>query len=216
MNPSEQCDAAFKEAVLSKCFDALAAAGFTRYRKEAADWELANGFHCWIGLNTGLRAESVDVNPFVGVHVVPIEKLWTAMKSGKYPGKYSRGHATYARHMGELTPNEGAFRFTRKTDVEAEAARLAKLYATAGLSYAKSIGSYERLLPLLQDRVDTLGAYPERVASCLYLMSRKDEARAFVEKFLPEHHNYFEGFAIPFLKFLDREGSKTSTTAMSH
>jgi len=216
VSPTERCDAAFKQAVLVRCYEALVAAGFTRFRKEAADWPLANEFHCWTGLNTGLSVESVDVNPFVGVHVVPIEKLWTAVKSGKYPSKYSRGHATYARHMGELAPDEMAFRFTRKTDVEAEAARLAKLYATVGLGYAKSIGSYERLLPLLQDRVGMLGAYPERVASCLYLMGRKHEARGFVEKFLPEHRNYFEGFAVPFLKFLEREGPKGSATTMAH
>ncbi len=216
LNQTQQCDAAFKNEVLATCYDALAAVGFTRFRKEAADWPLENGFHCWTGLNTGLGEESVDVNPFVGVHAVPIEKLWTGLKSGKYPGKYSRGHATYARHMGELAPDVVAFRFTRKTDVESEAARLAKLYATVGLNYAKSIASYERLRSLLEDRVDMLGAYPERFASCLYLMGRKDEARGFVEKFLLEHRDYFEGFAVPFLKYMDREGVRVRTTKAAH
>jgi hypothetical protein len=57
-------------------------------------------------------------------------------------------------------------------------------------------------LPLLQERIEMLGAYPERVACCLYLMGRKDEARAFVEDFLPKNRDYFEGFAVPFLKKL--------------
>lgn len=202
MSAVEKCDAAYKRVVLLKCYEALEAAGFARYRKEDVDWPLSNGFHCWVGLNTGLEPEYVEINPFVGVHVVPIEKLWTSKKTGKYPGKYSRSTATYAVHMGELVPKEPVFRFTRQTDVEAEAARLARLYVSIGLAYAKSIGSYEQLLPLLQERAPMLGAYPERVAACLYLMDRKDEARSFVENFLKEHRDYFEGFAVPFLKLL--------------
>ena len=160
---------------------------------------MQHGFHCWVGLNTGLEKEHLDINPFIGVHVVPIMKLYTSLEGRGY----SRSTATYAVHMGELTPKEQVFRFTRKTDVAAEADRLARLYADVGLSYALSIGTYELLLPLLRDRVPMLGAYPERVASCLYLMGRKDEARSFVEEFLKEHQDYFEGFAVPFLKMLN-------------
>lgn len=202
MSASEHCNAAYKRTVLLACYDALEAVGFTRYRKEAVDWPLGNGFHCWVGLNSGVEQEHVSVNPFVGLHVVPIEKLWASTKIGKYPGKYSRSTATYAVHMGTLTPHEPVFEFTSQINVEAEAARLAHLYATTGLRYAESIASYEQLLPLLEERLPMLGAYPERVASCLYLMGRKDEARVFVEEFLKEHRDYFEGFAIPFLKLL--------------
>jgi hypothetical protein len=159
-------------------------------------------FHCWVGLNTNLEKEHFDINPFVGVHVVPIEKLWTGLKTGRYPGKYNRSHATYAVHMGEIATNELIFRFTPETDVDYEAKRLARLYSEVGLSYALSIGSYERLLPLLRERVPMLGAYPERVACCLYLMGRKEEARLFVQDFLQDHHDYFGGFAVPFLKQL--------------
>lgn len=203
MGSVERCDAAFKRAVLLVCCDALETAGFTRFRKENVDWPLEVGFNCWVGLNNNLEEEYFQINPFVGIHVVSIEKLWTSFKSsGKYPAKYDRGHATYALHMGELAPEERAFRFTRQTDVEREAKRLAHLYATVGLSYARSIATYERLLPLLQERVPMLGAYPEQVAACLYLMDRKEEARTFVEDFLKTHRDYFEGFAVPFLKRL--------------
>lgn len=208
MSVDRPCDAGFKQEVLLKCYDALEAVGFTRYRKQDVDWPMEDGFHCWVGLNTGLEKEHLDINPFVGVHVVPIEKIWNGIKIGKYPGKYRRSTATYAVHMGELVPKEPIFRFTRETDIAAEADRLARLYADAGLSYALSIGTYERLLPLLQERVPMLGAYPERVASCLYLMGREQDARSFVESFLPNHRDYFEGFADPFLKMLaDRESN---------
>lgn len=202
MNTGSRSDSAYKHVVLEKCYGALEAVGFTRYRKGGVDWPLGSNFHCWVGLNAGLRPEYIEINPFVGVHVVSIEKLWTSKKIGKYPGKYDRGVATYAVHMGELVPNEPAFRFSWQTDVEEEAARLARLYVSVGLDYAQLIASYEQLLPLLYDRVPMLGGYPERVAVCLYLMDRKEEAHAFVEGFLKERRDYFEGFAVSFLKLL--------------
>lgn len=202
MNVSERCDASYKQVVRQHCYDALAEAGFTRFRKEGVDWPMEHGVHCWVGLNATVEAGYISVNPFVGVHVVPVEKL-ISIKVGKYPMKYDRRVATFAVHMGQLTPNARAFHFTQQTDLKAEAARLARLYTDVGLSYALSIGTYELLLPLLLDRVPMLGAYPERVAACLYLMCRKDEARAFVEDFLKENRDYFEGFAVPFLKMLN-------------
>jgi len=198
MTATQRCDAVYKQAVLLKCYDALAAAGFTRYRKEDVDWPLENGFHCWVGLNTALYAEYVQINPFVGVHVVPIMKLYTALEGRKY----SRSIATYAMHMGLIAPHEPVFKFTRQIDIDAEATRMARLYAGPGLAYAKSIATYENLLPLLQDRVPMLGAYPERVAACLYLMGRKHEAQSFVENFLQSNRDYFEGFAVPFLELV--------------
>lgn len=202
MTMNERCDATYRRFVRQHCYDALAEAGFIRFRKEGVDWPMEHGFHCWVGLNTAIEPEHISINPFVGVHVVPIEKL-ISIKTGKYPMKYDRRVATYAMHMGELAPQERVFEFTRDTDVAAEANRLARLYSDAGLSYALSIGTYERLLPLLRDRVPMLGAYPERVASCLYLMGREEDARSFVESFLNEHQDYFEGFAAPFLKMLN-------------
>lgn len=190
------CNAEFKNHVRIKCYEVLAGVGFTRYRKEDVDWPLDKIFHGWVGLNTGLYDDYVEINPFVGIHVVPIMKLYTGLEGRKY----SRSVATYAIHMGELVPKVPAFEFTRETDIEAEAKRLAQLYLDHGLPYAKSLASYEALLPLLKERVDMLGAYPERVASCLYLMGRIEEAREFTESFLAKKKDYFEGFAIPFLQ----------------
>jgi hypothetical protein len=201
MTSSERCDAAFRQSVLRQCYDALTEVGFNRYSKTGVDWPLGNGFNCWVGLNNVLEPQYVEVNPFVGVHVEPIEQL-TSIKSGKYPKKYDRGIATYAVYMGDLAPSEPEFRFTRQTDIKKEATRLARLYVNVGLPYVESISTYERLLPLLESRVSMLGGYPESKAACLYLMDRKSEARAFAEDFLKTHRDYFEGFALPFLKML--------------
>lgn len=205
-----RCDAQFKKAVMLKVYDAFEAAGFTRFRKEGVDWPLHDGFHAWVGLNTALYPDRVDITPNVGVHVVPIHKLYTSLDKGKYVTPYDRRVATYAINIGTLDAagDERAFAFGPQQSeafIDAECRRLARIYATAGLEYARSIASYEALLPLLQENVDSLGGYPERVACCLYLMGRKTEARQFVEEFLERHRDYFEGFAVPFLAMLEAE-----------
>jgi hypothetical protein len=194
------CDKAFRQEVREACYAALIRAGFKRYRKNGIDRDLGNGFRCWIGLNTALFSSHVEINPFVGLHVVPLEKLWTSLKSGKYPGKYDRGVATISVHLGVLRPDEKAFCFERRTNLDVEANRLAKLYEDVGMSFAREIASYEALLPLLQQRVELLGGFPERFACCLYIMGRREEAREFVPEFCSAHRDYFEGFADPFLR----------------
>ena len=210
---TEKCDAAFKQSIILKCYDELERVGFTRFRKESVDWPLHNGFHSWVGLNTGLDRDRLCIEPFTGVHVVPLDRLWESIQVGKWPGKYSRSVATYAVHMGELdsAKDEPAFAFTpqqSKGFVDSEVHRLANLYATVGLDFARSLASYESLLPLLIDRVPMLGGYPQRVASCLYLMNRRAEARQFVEEFLSSNRDIFEGFALPFLAKLEAEGEQ--------
>ena len=190
------------------CLDALEAEGFTRYRKGDVDWPIENGFHCWVGLSVGLYPDRVKLLPNVGIHVVPIMRLYTSLEGRKY----DRGVATYAANMGQLEAiaDQRAFAFAPQQSAEfvsSECKRLARLYATAGLDFARSLASYEALLPRLQGLVPTLGGHPEQVASCLYMMGRKGEARAFVEDFLAKERDYFQSFATPFLKMLDDEGA---------
>jgi hypothetical protein len=207
----ERCDAAYKKEVLLGCHDALERRGFKRFRKEAIDWPLENGFHCWVGLNTGLYANYVEINPYCGVHSVNIEKLWTSLKRGNYPAKYDRAAATYAVHLGEIAPSEKVFRFSRSINLETEANRLADLYVRVGLPFARSIANYESILPHLKDRLEGLGGIPERVASCLFLMGHEEEAQSFVRGFLLGHEDYFQGFAIPFLKMVEEIRGKAGS-----
>lgn len=208
MTVATRCDAKFKKQIRLACYAALEQQGFTRFRKEGVDWPLHEGFHAWVGLNTALEPDRVEILPFVGVHVVPLWKFIAEMEGSKY----DRGIATYGINMGllESIADERAFAFAPHQSegfIASECQRLAHLYATAGIEYARSIASYEALLPLLREHVDRLGGYPERVASCLYLMGRKEEARKFVEDFSRTRYgSYIEDFAIPFLQKLDREG----------
>jgi tetratricopeptide (TPR) repeat protein len=194
----QKCTAAFKKEVIHKCNEALVAAGFTRHSKDWVDLPFDKTFYAWVGLNTGLYDEYVQVNPFVGVHVEPVMKLVAKILRRKY----SRSVATYAIHMGELAAKTQGFAFTPTTDIETEAARLAQLYVEIGLPYSRSIASYDALLPLLKSRVGLLGGYPERVASCLYLMGRFDEARQFIEELLISDEEYARRFSDCFFEML--------------
>lgn len=200
VNLGRRCDAVFSQAVLLKCYDALSMAGFVRFRKGGLDWPLRAGFRCSVGFDSVLEQGHLAINPFVGVNVVPIMIFCTSLERRKY----HRSVSTYALDMGELKPREPIFRFTRHSDVAAVVARLVSLYTSAGLAYARSIGNYESLLPLLQSRVGMLGQYPQRTAACLYLMGRKDEARSFTETIRARHRGYFEAFAVSFMELLDR------------
>jgi hypothetical protein len=197
-------DAAFKKRIHLQCLEALQAAGFTRYRTLDVDWPIEHGFHCWVSPNTALYPDRVKVFPLVGLHVVPIEKLWKKLTDRKY----DRGVATYAINMGQLegVADERAFAFGPEQSAEfiaSEIRRLASLYAGAGLGFARSMASYEALLPRLRERISSLGAFPERTASCLHLMGRSAEARVFVRDFLVKEEDYFRAFAVPFLQMLD-------------
>ncbi|MBC2653213.1 hypothetical protein [Novosphingobium aerophilum] len=205
-----RCDASFRDTVVDRCLAALVSAGFKRLRKNSVYWPIRDGFYCWVGLNQGLYSNYLYIEPFVGVHVEPIARLYSKLDKGKYAIKYDRGVATYSVHLGELSgaSDEPKFLFEPQHSekfINDEAGRLAQLYIKFGLPFAESIASYEALLPMLQERLPMLNGYPQRVASCLYLMGRIDAAREFVEGFLSENREVFEGFAIPFLAMVRSE-----------
>jgi hypothetical protein len=189
-----------KDELLRQCYDAPVNAGFESFRSQNVDMPLTSNVRCWVGLNTKLTSEYVEINPFIGVHFMDIERMWTSLKAGKYRSKCDRAIATYSVHMGKLAPQEQIFRFSDLDDIEAGALRLSALYSDVGLKYAKSISSYEALLPHLIDRSSALGGYPERRACCLYIMTRFVDAADFVRGFLKDRQDYFEGFAAPFLE----------------
>ncbi|MBB4101055.1 hypothetical protein [Sphingomonas kyeonggiensis] len=202
-----KCDAKFKESVLGICLDALESAGFRRYRKDAVDWPVGKDFNAWVGLNTGLYEDRVEIGPFVGVHAARIEKMWMGLLGRKYPGPYGRA-ATYSINIGEIDgaadlPTFAFAPWQSKRFIESEAIRLAEIYQSIGLGFSKSISSYESLLPLISQKVTMLGGCPERVACCIYIMGDMRGARQFVEGFLREEPDAFDAFARVFLKMLD-------------
>ena len=121
--------------------------------------------------------------------------------------KYNRGVATIAMPLGTLCPDELQIVFTPEEPAEPEAERLVGLYVKHAVPWYKEHQSYEAILPYLFDGVESLGGYPERVASAYYLMGRTQEARQFTLDFLTKEEEYFAPFAKPFLKLLDEESA---------
>jgi hypothetical protein len=202
-----KCDAQFKKHVLDCCYQSLQNVGFRRRRKHDADWPLSPAFTAWVGLNTGLYSDRLEINPYVGVHAPEVEKLRMKLSGLQYPGR-SGPSATYAKNIGELdaAKQERVFSFQAhltEEDIGAEAKRLARLLQTTGLAYSKSIASYETLLPLMRERVGMLGGYPQRVCCCLHLMGLRSEARAFAEHLSREEPEALGSFAAAFIEFLD-------------
>jgi hypothetical protein len=199
-NLTRRCDSAFENAVLRRCYTALSAAGFVRFQKGAVDWPFDADFHCWVGLEAALKKDHVMITPLFGLHAVPIMKLCATLERKRY----RRAAPTYVNDAAELTSHAPPFRFTRHSDIDAVAARVARLYARVGLARAKSIAHYESLLPLLQARVGLLPEYPQRAAACLYLMGRTEEARSFTQRYRAGHGDTLEDFAVAFTALLDR------------
>ncbi len=205
-----KCDAAFKKQILSKCYDALESIGFTRFNKNGVDWPLGEGFNCWVGLNSALHSDRVELVPNIGLHVEPVERMiFETDQSGNFP-KYNRKVATYAFNIGTIDSisDEPAFAFSPNQSnsfLESECERLAYLYTNNGLEYVRTLASYDALAPLLKEYVNSLGGNPERYAVCLYLLGLKHESMNFLENFPEQYKSYIQGFAVPFIAKIQSE-----------
>lgn len=173
------------KAVSEACEDALVRHGFQRLRRHSVAWAFSKDFLGWIGLNVGNYPTHVQINPFVGIHCVPLMKPIEEISGNKYQlGRY----ATYAVHLGEVCDEGlGGFLFPEGSDIEPVAERLAVAVCQHGVPYMQTLADYEALLPLLQEREAMRGGYPERVAVCLVLLGRQVEAHAYLDAKLKEY-----------------------------
>src|SRR5690606_15085843 len=165
----------------------------------------------WVGLNIGNHGEWVRVNPNIGIHCVPVEKLWRDLVGDK-SRPYKRGEfATVSVPLGMLCPdNIDAVEFTIRGPLEGEARRLAMLIGEYGVPWMVENASYEALVPLLEAQFSHLPNYPERLAGAYYYAGNYEKARAFAHdvsaEFLRRNDdvliNEFQRFAVPFLELL--------------
>ncbi|WDD97733.1 hypothetical protein [Thalassomonas actiniarum] len=170
-------DKTFVRTVEDSCDKALCALGAKRPRRGTRFFEINKDILCWIGLNQGRHDDFIRINPFIGVHVIPVMNL-----EAKFDGaKYKKGdYATFSLHLGELCPDVDAFKFYEDTDIEAETARLAQTIQKFGVPYAEQYSTIESTLPILKPLIPKLGGYPERYALSLYLSGKEDEAKQFI------------------------------------
>lgn len=204
----------YKRKVEDACDQAFVALGYKRPRRGAILLEIDEDFLGWVGLNEGNYTDFLRINPFIGIHCIPVMQMAKELAGEKY----KTGHiATYAIHLGELIPDVDAFEFhpvEGEAGIELEAKRLANTVHKHGELYMRKIASYGSLIPLLEERVPMFGGYPERVAAAHYINGNPCAARQFVlerrmnyaedeDKTCQEH---FNKFAEPFLAMLDRNG----------
>jgi hypothetical protein len=197
---------------LAACYRALARSGFIRHAPDALDWPLSPSFHVWLGLHARRVAATdpdlVEVEPWIGIHAVTVERLWTRLKVGPYRSTYRRHVATFAVPLLPLGSEAEPCLLSAAVADRAVLSRLVDLCRRVGLPFALSIASLDALAPLLEDRTEALGGNPERLASMLLLMGRDGEARRFIEAFRVRHPGYFGGFAGPALALLDKRARR--------
>jgi hypothetical protein len=194
------------DAVRAACYRSLARSGFVRYERWSIDWPFDEHFHCWARINVRESDRECEVEPMIGIHAARIERGWTALKVGRYRAVYRRDLATIACSLLPVAGLAGPLTIRRHEAGMADVEKLVDLYRGVGLDFARGMAAYEALAPMLRERVGSLGGNPERLAFCLHLLDRRDEAIAFVSEFARTRPAYFEGFAEPFIAFARDRG----------
>ncbi|MDJ0701106.1 MAG: hypothetical protein QNJ07_14745 [Woeseiaceae bacterium] len=199
-------DKDFIRDVEQSCESALIDVGFKRPRKGTRYLEITEDFLGWVGINHGRHPDYLRINPFVGIHCVPLMRLCDDLEGEKYR---KGAIATVSVHLGEICPHVDQFIFCPSEPIEPEARRLSTIIYEHGVPWMTRHASYEAILPILQSKAPTLGGYPERVAATHYLMGNEKKAQDFVAEqraiFETEHKEYspfFERFAGPFMKLM--------------
>lgn len=164
------------DVIESACLKAMERIGVSK-KGSIRSLPIAPDFSGWIGLNVGKHAEFIRINPFVGIHCVPVMQMVAQARGKKYrPNEIP----TFPVFLGTLCPDVEQFIFSDETNVEREAERLTSCIEEFGVPYLHSIANLSSLLPLLKEQVRSLGGYPQRYAAALYLSGKPREAIEFI------------------------------------
>jgi hypothetical protein len=143
------------------CYEALRAEGFDVPKRDLIRIALSDEFFGWVGLNEGVHPEFVRINPFIGVHAVKVQKLFSEVR-GK---KYTLGESpTIVVHLGEIAPKILEFLFENEGVMRAEAGRLATEIRSSGLKWMKENARYDAIIKILDGEKGSLGGKPEKLA----------------------------------------------------
>lgn len=202
----------FVNFVEKACVHALINRGFESPRSRTRFIRLDDDFLGWVGLNRGNYSDYLQLNPFIGIHCIPIMRLISELEGEKYKEGDS---ATYAIHMGEIAPDIRQFIFTENTNIEAEAERLADEIVIHAVPWMKNRASYNALIPLVESRIEMLGIWPQSYALALYLSGQKEVAKNFVlnrtdlfDSNYEGPYSLYEKFGKPFLEMLEGDEGK--------
>ena len=207
-------DRAFLKKVDDACEAALVEIGFKRPRRGTIYLEIKSDFLGWVGLNVGNHGDLVRINPNIGIHCKPAEKLWRDLVADR-SCPYKKGYlATYALPLGTQTPQDiDAIVFFTGASTDREARRLSMLIGEYGTPWMIEHASYGALIPLVEERFADLPNYPQRLAAMYYLAGQTEKAVKFTHDVLDSLRkrddgmviNQFERFAVPFLQMIDPE-----------
>ena len=185
---------------LAACFRALARSGFVRYAPDRLDWPFSPSFHVWLRLHPRRFGDMLEIEAFIGIHAVEVERTWTALKTGPYRAIYRRHVPTFATPLAGLAGGDQLLLMPADDPSRPVMARLVALCHEVGLPHVLRLGALDALEPLLARRITALDGNPERYAACLLLQGRHAEATRFVESFAAGQPAYFAGFAGAFLR----------------
>ena len=190
----------FKKLILTECDIQFKANGFKVPRKNCILYPINNDFDGWVGLNVATNEGSVKINPFIGVHSQPVAETVATLQNQKYK---LGAVATYAVHLGAVCPNLSPviFDIEDKSDIAAKVERLVHTITEFGVAYAYSIASYEKLIPLLKEKIDMLGGFPESYAVALFNSGERDECFKFLEIHAQNIEKYGDSIVKPFAEF---------------
>lgn len=170
----------FKKYVLDECEFSFKENRFYIPRKGCVLLPIDENFLGWVGMNIASNAGMLEINPFVGIHCSEIFRTKSSITKKKYPKGET---ATFAIHLGEICPEVRAFHFysSEPESVRVEAERLVATIVKFGVPYMHSIASYNKLIPLLKERVDMLGGFPESYAIALFKNNELEKCVEFLE-----------------------------------
>ena len=165
--------------------------GFERTGKRTILLNIGDDFFGWVGINSGIMANSVAINPHVGVHSKKIMELSAQISGSKYEyGKY----ATISKYLGTVDRSLPQLIVRDKSDLKRALSLFQESMLKYGVPFMRQYNNYEALLPVLLDNVSRLGGYPERVAICYHLMGKDSTALRFLDdlkdSFWEENNNY--------------------------
>lgn len=174
----------FRDEVDSAVYRALGAFGFQLQRRGSPCIRIDDSFYGWVGLNRSGVGDAVRIDPFIGVHCVPVMRMFYELDFYRNPKpKYVIGDtATISIHIGMLSSELRPFIFESDEPLESEAGRLAESVVKYGLPWMRAHASLNGILDRLREREAILNGVPERIAITLFLLGQFEELIAYLDR----------------------------------
>ncbi len=174
----------FRDEVDSACDRAFESFGFQSRRRGSPRIRIDDDFYGWVGLNRSGVGDAVRIDPFIGVHCVPVMRMFYELDFYRNPKpKYLIGDtATISVHIGAFASELRPFIFKSDKPLENEAGRLAESIVKYGLPWMRAHASLNGILARLREREAILNGVPERIAITLFLLGRFEDLIAYLDR----------------------------------